>query len=448
MADENFQLLKDILSELENQHLKRTHSNILDKLLYHQIDNEAADTMLDTAVKANILHMYRYSKQINYRLKTEQTATITDPVVDVSTLTTDAVTNTETTKDAETETDAGTATDAETNTLAEPETNKLTPTYATTEDLSQLKDDLLKEICAIAPRQPETTQAQIQMPITASANTNDAVVAALLKHIDFLQNTITNLISNSKAVPPNPPTALHPPLTQPAAKPTQLKTNSCAIPPVTPVAVPTSAKPSANPATNLPTNPPANPSANLSPSAQKYSKKQVLIVGDSMLNCIDEQDLREDAFVRVRNHPGATVEDLLDHTRAHTRTIKHDAVIIMAGTNDISANNMKENKDKPKSDIVTHMHYLIKQLKASTSPNAHIAICQITARKDKPNIMKDVSELNHQLRQVAQREQIGFVNTSHFLPRHTGKKGVHPNDDGLEIIYSTLEKYVRKVSHL
>ena len=129
MADENFQLLKDILSELENQHLKRTHSNILDKLLYHQIDNEAADTMLDTAVKANILHMYRYSKQINYRLKTEQTATITDPVVDVSTLTTDAVTNTETTKDAETETDAGTATDAETNTLAEPETNKQTYTY-------------------------------------------------------------------------------------------------------------------------------------------------------------------------------------------------------------------------------------------------------------------------------------------------------------------------------
>lgn len=120
----------------------------------------------------------------------------------------------------------------------------------------------------------------------------------------------------------------------------------------------------------------------------------------------------------------------------------------MAGTNDISANSMKENKDKPKRDTVAHMHDLVKQLKASTAPNAHIAICQITARKDKPDIMKDVGELNQQLRQVAQREQIGFVNTSHFLQRHTGKKGVHPNDDGLEIIYNTLEKYVRKVSHM
>jgi len=85
-----------------------------------------------------------------------------------------------------------------------------------------------------------------------------------------------------------------------------------------------------------------------------------------MLNAIDEQDLRRNAFVRVRNHPGATVEDLIDHVRAHTRHVKHDGVIIMAGTNDISRNNLEENKNKPKRPTTAHLAELVKDLKQTT----------------------------------------------------------------------------------
>ena len=60
--------------------------------------------------------------------------------------------------------------------------------------------------------------------------------------------------------------------------------------------------------------------------------------------------------------------------------------------------------------------------------------------------MKQVNELNHQLRSVAQQEQVGFVSTSYYQPEHCGAKGVHPNQKGVDILYDTLDKYVRKIA--
>jgi len=118
----------------------------------------------------------------------------------------------------------------------------------------------------------------------------------------------------------------------------------------------------------------------------------------------------------------------------------------MAGQNDISRN--QDDKNSPKRDTMKHMQELVTQLKACSPTNTHIALCQVTARKDKPGIMKDVSEINQKYRQFAQREQIGFVSTSHFEQRHTGKKGIHPNERGIDIIFDTLSKYVNKISRL
>ena len=92
------------------------------------------------------------------------------------------------------------------------------------------------------------------------------------------------------------------------------------------------------------------------------------------------------------------------------------------------------------------MTNLIHQVKQS-APDAHIAIVQVTARKDKKGIMKQVIELNQELKQVVQREQVGFVSTSFYQTEHCGMKGVHPNAKGVDLLYETLDKYVRKISH-
>jgi len=289
-------------------------------------------------------------------------------------------------------------------------------------DMEKFKDEMLESI---------NSQFQKMTIPTNSQNGSDALVAALFKHIEFLQGTITSLI--------NKQTSTNIPLNQ---HPTTTLISSNTSPNVP------SAAPSSSPPQSQPEKPAVKPPLKENPTPQQKAKKQVLIFGDSMLNAIDEKELRRHAFVRVRNHPGATVEDLKDHLRAHTRHVKHDAIIIMAGTNDITLNNSEENKGKPKRDTSKHLQELIQLAKENSTPGAHVAVCQVTARKDKQGIMKDVIDLNQKFRHVAQQEQIGFVSTGHFLTSHTGKKGIHPNESGLDVIYNTLEKYVYKVARI
>ena len=420
LFNENCAILQEIMKELCDENIKCTHDNIIDKFENANIDKELVEEILHLAVERNLIVSYRYSRQLNYKLSStiSQTAVISDAVNDASTTTDNS--------------------------------------YVTTKELNEFKDNLLREIDIITLPPPPPP------PVPPQNNQQEGIVEILLKHIDFLQNTISTLVNKFEApCQPNPLLVNKiPPLSfassaasianapavavsAVASTGQQRKPPTSAAGPTTSTAVPTTSM-------EAPNTPTIAATTTLTPStpARNFKKKQILIVGDSMLNCIDEKDLRRDAFVRVRNHPGATVEDLIDHSRAHTRHIQHDGVIIMAGTNDISINNTDEHKNKPKIDTIAHMQELVKKLKTSLSDTTHIAICQITARRDKKGIMKDVMDLNQKLRQLAQREQIGFVSTSHFEQAHTGKKGIHPSEEGINIIYDTLEKYVRKISRL
>ena len=46
------------------------------------------------------------------------------------------------------------------------------------------------------------------------------------------------------------------------------------------------------------------------------NKKAIAIIGDSILKGIDQHGLSNESFkVRVKNHPGATTEDICDHVK-------------------------------------------------------------------------------------------------------------------------------------
>lgn len=411
----NFVILQRFIKELEDTNARRSHSNIIDKFKSMNIGELLAERVIQHALDKNLITSYRYSQQINYRVQasTSQAAVIRDPVEDKGTSTTEVQ-------------------------------------YVTTNEFNDFKNSVLQEINIISHQNPINISHQ------------NPIVDTLLKHIEFLQNTITKLVE-SKNLPV--PVCLHasPQTTNSSdSKPSPLSTIKHQSPPPaqllkTPsiaLTIPTHSKAAAS--SDTPPIETAAPETASQPSERRQDnnarnnqmRKQVLIVGDSMLNVINEQDLRRDAFVRVRNHPGATIEDLIDHVRAHTRHVKHDGVIIMAGTNDISLNNLDENKSKPNRPTTTHLSELIKELKQTLPAESHVAICQITARKDSAKAMQGVNKLNAEFKLLAEREHIGYVNTSHFTKDHTGKKGVHPNERGLDELHNTFEKYVHKISRL
>ena len=60
-------------------------------------------------------------------------------------------------------------------------------------------------------------------------------------------------------------------------------------------------------------------------------KKVVVIIGDSILNGIEQHGLSNESFkVRVKNYPGAATEDICDHLKPEIWK-KPDAVIIHVG---------------------------------------------------------------------------------------------------------------------
>ena len=72
-------------------------------------------------------------------------------------------------------------------------------------------------------------------------------------------------------------------------------------------------------------------------NSKTESKKDAIIIGDSMLNSINEEGLSDDRYnVKVKNHSGATTEDICDYIKPEVRK-KPDIIIVHAGTNDITS---------------------------------------------------------------------------------------------------------------
>ena len=64
-------------------------------------------------------------------------------------------------------------------------------------------------------------------------------------------------------------------------------------------------------------------------------KKNIVVVGDSIINNIDAKGLCRNHNVEVRSYGGATTRDMVVHIKPNLRS-KPDVIIIHAGTNDLA----------------------------------------------------------------------------------------------------------------
>ena len=138
----------------------------------------------------------------------------------------------------------------------------------------------------------------------------------------------------------------------------------------------------------------ANESENKNKSSEnnegKNKRLHVTIVGDSLLNGIDEKGLSRHHIVKVKNHPGANMEDIADHIKQAVRR-KPDILIIHAGTNDKNINTIEVLKTTIKS---------VKE----ESPETKIAVSTLLTRRDKPSMYKKVQDINRKISKLNKRQ--------------------------------------------
>ena len=151
----------------------------------------------------------------------------------------------------------------------------------------------------------------------------------------------------------------------------------------------------------------------------KGDRKKVIILGDSLLNGINEKGLSKRHDVKIVDKPGTTSERLLLEDLHNLIKYQLESVIIHAGTNDFTFGiNMLNNAKKIVKEVTTKL------------PKVKIAFSGLTTRKDKINLDKNFTETNKRLKNYCRQKDIGYIDNGNITEDSLAIKKLHLNRKG------------------
>ena len=165
-------------------------------------------------------------------------------------------------------------------------------------------------------------------------------------------------------------------------------------------------------------------------AANDNTKKNIFLVGDSIVNGIQEKGLSSKHNIRIRRCPGDTTKDLVDHVKPIARK-KPDLVLFHFGTNDITNEVNTEE----------HMQKAIDHLRKE-SPNTDIAVSLCTKRFDRPGIDKKITSCNKVLRDICSRNNLRSIDNNNIDESCLGIKKLHLNRKGTSYLANNLKHFI------
>ena len=164
-------------------------------------------------------------------------------------------------------------------------------------------------------------------------------------------------------------------------------------------------------------------------NVKKVKKKSILILGDSMINGIEESKLSKSRHIRVQPISGAKVDDIRDNLDI---VINDDleTVVLQIGTNDSTTNSAQ--------DIFNNIMSLKKDIE-SMLPNGRVVIRKLIKRKDN----SDANQINEEVNQLINMENVIQIDNNNINENHLGKRGLHLNDKGNAILAGNILKKLR-----
>ena len=119
--------------------------------------------------------------------------------------------------------------------------------------------------------------------------------------------------------------------------------------------------------------------------------------------------------MKIRSHPGATSEDLIDYCKPIARRAP-DVIILHVGTNDL---------DKRDEDSIVENIKKIKNEIVSVSPKAKVLVSLVIGRYDDGNLNDKGVLVNDKLMRELPRSDI--IDNSNLDRQFVGLKGLHLN---------------------
>ena len=169
-----------------------------------------------------------------------------------------------------------------------------------------------------------------------------------------------------------------------------------------------------------------------SSSQDLYPSNTIVIAGDSIINGVFEDRLRRrNHVVKVRNFPGANVEDMRYNLIPLIRK-KPSHLIIHAGTNDAKKFTSREILDQLLN---------LKKFVSEQVPDFKVIISTPTVRSDDGKVGLTVSQLTSHLRQL----KTDIVDNTNITSRHIGIKGLHLNFFGTTQLAKNFANIIKKI---
>ena len=162
---------------------------------------------------------------------------------------------------------------------------------------------------------------------------------------------------------------------------------------------------------------------------RKRKKKTVLIVGDSMLNGIEESKLSKTRHIRVQPIPGGKIDDIKENLNdlLHEELQK---VISHVGTNNAMTDTPKEIFKK----LISLKHQI-----ESILPKCEVTISNLIMKIDEPKAVK----INEEVNRLIKSANISFVENGNIKGKQLGKRGLHLNIQGNKMFARNLLNAIR-----
>ena len=161
----------------------------------------------------------------------------------------------------------------------------------------------------------------------------------------------------------------------------------------------------------------------------KNKKKNVLIVGDSMLNGIEESNLLKTRHIRVQPIPGGKTDDIKENFNEllHEELQK---VRIDVGINNAMTDIPKEIFEK----LISLKHHI-----ESVLSKCEVTISNLIMKTDEPK----ASKINEEVNNFIKSANINFVENSNIKGKQLGKRGLHLNIQGNKMFARNLLNAIR-----
>ena len=152
---------------------------------------------------------------------------------------------------------------------------------------------------------------------------------------------------------------------------------------------------------------------------QPKVKKNIVVIGDSIIKNVNGRDVSRGDSVKIRPHPGASTEDLFDHIKPVIRK-SPDIVVIHTGTNDLQNN----------CNIVKKAKKLVSAVKEVDKDNSiKIAFSSIINREDE-DFKDKITDVNNKLKNYCNSAGIDFIDNSNIDGSCLNRGKLHLNRKG------------------